>query len=211
METYSLIFYEYVIKLVTRRRADSLMIISPKTDQFLKRAHWTLVASFPQIPDSSSTDPCRGLIMKVWVISNKPRDCEPPCLRVAAKSRLKCCPGAAIHHPGLETEYQDCPDPTSGHLALLRAPRARGNLCKYWSRLLLDFTETRNKELVSHSTKLYVAVSGDGERNSNSVWGILWIFILLPIYPVRGASTTVSSFFPRFNLISWASCLCEVI
>ena len=207
METYSLIFYEYVIKLVTRRRSDSLMIISPKTDQFLKRAdeHW--LHHSPRFPDLSSTDPCRGLIMKVWVISNKPIDCEAPCPRVAAKSRLKCCPGAAIHHPGLETEYQNCPDPTSGHLA----PRARGNLCKYWSRLLLDFTETRNKELVSHSTKLYVAVSGDGERNSNSVWGILWIFILLPIYPVRGANTTVSSFFPRFNLISWASCLCEVI
>ena len=138
METYSLIFYEYVIKLVTKRRSDSLMIILPKTDQFLKRANGHGLHS-PRFPDSSSTDPCRGLIIKVWVISNKPIDCEAPCPRVAAKSRLKCCPGAAIHHPGLETEYQNCPDPTSGHLALLWAPRARGNLCKYWSRLLLDF------------------------------------------------------------------------
>ena len=122
METYSLIFYEYVIKLVTRRRSDSLMITSPKTDQFLKRANEHWLHHSPRFSDLSSTDPCRGLIMKVWVISNKPIDCEAPCPRVAAKSRLKCCPGAAIHHPGLETEYQNCPDPTSGHLALLRGP-----------------------------------------------------------------------------------------
>ena len=147
METYSLIFYEYVIKLVTKRRSDSLMIILPKTDQFLKRANGHGLHS-PRFPDSSSTDPCRGLIIKVWVISNKPieRGSVSPC---AAKSRLKCCPGAAIHHPG--TEYQSCPARTNIWTPGCCGDWAPGNLCKYWSASVRFYRGTRNWRLIQQN------------------------------------------------------------